>query len=328
MPRTVLPEGERITSLHALADRLSTNRYSFSPTNPASIDDRHRLVRLRLPKGNLPFVNETVALVVDGTCMYRFGPAQDPRGVWFGSHLFVFYSRVADASRLISSRPSEIRMALRNLSAPEEEVLLRQPSSASPFRKFFNWEKNWTPFLHQGTLYLSYRLEPHVGPPSRSNLSWASGPPSAHWALCSAVLRCNWGSGSCDVAHHTNSTAAWAHHRTSLRMGARGSSPAVLLRGFSTFLGIAHFRTQSGVYEHCFYEFGATPPFVMLRSSGRFVFNASSRIQFVAGMYKLRDSLVVSYGVGDVAAMETRIPISAALSLLRRSNVRTRTFAL
>lgn len=161
MPRTVLPEGERITSLHALADRLSTNRYSFSPTNPASIDDRHRLVRLRLPKGNLPFVNETVALVVDGTCMYRFGPAQDPRGVWFGSHLFVFYSRVADASRLISSRPSEIRMALRNLSAPEEEVLLRQPSSASPFRKFFNWEKNWTPFLHQGTLYLSYRLEPH-----------------------------------------------------------------------------------------------------------------------------------------------------------------------
>ena len=185
MPRTVLPEGERITSLHALADRLSTNRYSFSPTNPASIDGRHRLVRLRLPKGNLPFVNETVALVVDGTCMYRFGPAQDPRGVWFGSHLFVFYSRVADASRPISSRPSEIRMALRNLSAPEEEVLLRQPRSASPFHKFFNWEKNWTPFLHQGTLYLSYRLEPHVGPPSRSNLSWAS----AHPRLIGSVFR-------------------------------------------------------------------------------------------------------------------------------------------
>ena len=66
----------------------------------------------------------------------------------------------------------------------------------------------------------------------------------------------------------------------------------------------------------------------MLRSSERFVFDTPGRIQFVAGMYKLRDSLVVSYGVGDVAAMETRIPISSALALLRRSNVRIRTFAL
>ena len=79
-------------------------------------------------------------------------------------------------------------MALRNLSAPEEEVLLRQPRSASPFHKFFNWEKNWTPFLHQGTLYLSYRLEPHVGPPSRSNtllinMSLISFGPG--WAKCS-----------------------------------------------------------------------------------------------------------------------------------------------
>ena len=61
----------------------------------------------------------------------------------------------------------------------------------------------------------------------------------------------------------------------------------------------------------------------MLRSSERFVFDTPGRIQFVAGMYRQRDYLVVSYGVGDVASMETRVPIAHALALLRRSGTAT-----
>ena len=61
----------------------------------------------------------------------------------------------------------------------------------------------------------------------------------------------------------------------------------------------------------------------MLRSSERFVFDTPGRIQFVAGMYRQRDHLVVSYGVGDVASMETRVPIAHALALLRRSGAAT-----
>ena len=61
----------------------------------------------------------------------------------------------------------------------------------------------------------------------------------------------------------------------------------------------------------------------MLRSSERFVFDTPGRIQFVAGMYRQRDHLVVSYGVGDVASMETRVPIAHALALLRRSGTAT-----
>eukprot|EP00964_Phaeocystis_antarctica_P141852 scaffold106979_cov62-Phaeocystis_antarctica.AAC.2 len=225
-PRSMAPlrlqGGERIAAVHTLAEQLSTDGHLFVPTNPASVDPRHRLVRLRLPKGDLPFVNETVAVLVDDVCTHRFGPAQDPRAVWNGPHLFAFYSRVGDASRSIGSRPAEIRMAFRNLSEPASEVLLREPRSASPFKKFFNWEKNWTPFLHGGELLLSYRLEPHV------------------------VLGCDWRSGNCHVAHRTNASHVWAHHRTSVRMGARGSSPAVLLRSHGSYLGIAHFRTPSG----------------------------------------------------------------------------------
>ena len=63
-----LPGGERIAALHALADSLSTDGHLFVPTNPASVDPRHRLVRLRLPKQDLPFMNETVAVLVDDVC--------------------------------------------------------------------------------------------------------------------------------------------------------------------------------------------------------------------------------------------------------------------
>ena len=63
----------------------------------------------------------------------------------------------------------------------------------------------------------------------------------------------------------------------------------------------------------------------MLRSSERFVFDTPGRIQFVAGLYRQRDHLVVSYGVGDVASMETRVPIAQALALLRRGRSGTAT---
>ena len=86
------------------------------------------------------------------------------------------------------------------------------------------------------------------------------------------------------------------------------------LRGFAVML--VSVRTQA-------------PPFSMLGSSGRFVFNETNRIQFVAGMYRLRDRLVVSYGVGDDYSMETSVPVSAALKLLNhvspRHDVRTHT---
>lgn len=154
------------------------------------------------------------------------------------------------------------------------------------------WEKNWTPFIYEGRLFLSYRLEPHV------------------------VLQCNLRTGGCAVAHRTNSTAVWAHQRTSVRMGARGGSPAVHLRGLGSYVGIAHFRNPSGVYDHCLYEFEGRPPFAMQRSSHRFMFNSSDRIQFVAGMYKHHDKLVVSYGASDVASWETELPIARALELL------------
>ena len=82
------------------------------------------------------------------------------------------------------------------------------------------------------------------------------------------MLGCDWRIGACRVAHRTNASHVWAHHRTSLRMGARGSSPAVLLRSQGSYVGIAHFRTPSGAYEHCSY-LTLTPTLILYFNPGR-----------------------------------------------------------
>ena len=76
MPVTRLAQGHRLAALDALAAQVSTDEHKFVPTNPASVDARHRLVRLRLPKGGLPYRNETVAYLIDDEPRARFGPAQ------------------------------------------------------------------------------------------------------------------------------------------------------------------------------------------------------------------------------------------------------------
>ena len=76
------------------------------------------------------------------------------------------------------------------------------------------------------------------------------------------------------MARKTNASA-WAHRHLAQ---ARGSSPAVLLRSVGSYVGIAHFRNPSGVYDHCFYEFAASPPRDAAQLA-RFMFNTSDRIQ-------------------------------------------------
>lgn len=78
MPVTRLAQGHRLAALDALAAQVSTEEHNFVPTNPASVDAHHRLVRLRLPKGGLPYRNETVAYLIDDEPRARFGPAQVP----------------------------------------------------------------------------------------------------------------------------------------------------------------------------------------------------------------------------------------------------------
>ena len=106
-----------------------------------------------------------------------------------------------EEGKAFNSRPRKIRIGMRNMSEPMREVMLSTPRIAMPFVKYLDWEKNWTPFLHEGTVLLSYRLQPHV------------------------VIRCNWTNGVCNEAYRTDSPYVWEHHNTSARMGARGGPP-------------------------------------------------------------------------------------------------------
>lgn len=293
--------GSRLLAVDQLARDVSQPEVSFEAVNAALIDAANVLVRLKpMSRIAVPWRNETVAWVqlsTGGTrLLVRFGPGQDPRGVWFDGSLLLFYSRALDARQLSSSRPSRVRMAMRNLSEPDREVQLLAPRDASPFAKFVDWEKNWTPFQHGRALFLSYRLEPHI------------------------VLSCKWGSGKCAVAHRTQAPDVWAHFNTSVRMGARGSAPAVLLPERDSYVGVAHFRGNTH-YTHAFYEFSAVPPFAVLRASRRFQFAGfasapPTRVQFVAGMYRSGGHFVISYGVADTHSMLTRVPVAQVVRML------------
>jgi len=238
---------------------------------------------------------EEIAYLKHGAVVYRFRRATDPRAFWLNGHVLVLYSR---SMSWAGSKPGKIRVAVRNMSAPDKEVILTVPRGTSPFAKVLDWEKNWTPFPHNGHVLLSYRLAPHV------------------------VVRCNWSNGECVPLHSSHSPAVWAHHNTTARLGARGSSPAVWLFNTHSYIGIAHFRNADRSYDLCFYHFNATPPFAMLGTSARFSFAAEpntkpDKIQFVAGMYKHADRLVISYGVDDSYSREISVPISTALRLVQ-----------
>ena len=343
--RIALPSGERLIALDALAARLSTANVTLRPMNGASLDARHRFVRLAPTARNasvrLTLADDTVAYMVDEALIFRFGPAQDPRAFWFDGHAVVLYSREMSSPETFRDQlrgwSTTICIGLRNMSAPTREVILRAPPRTSPFSRRYKWEKNWIPFHHEGQVLLSYRLHPHI------------------------VLRCDWSSGACLKVHSTDSPHVWAHHNSSLKMSARGSSPAVRLHHTNSYLGIAHFRNLNSVYDHCFYQFNATPPFAMLGTSARFSFAPARNrsrpniAQFVAGpcidagtqrstrnhpplssnptpnpqcvvagMYQRGEHLIISYGAGDSYSLETSIPISTALSLVQSGSAMQR----
>ena len=67
-------------------------------------------------------------------------------------------------------------------------------------------EKNWSPFVHDGELLMSYSLEPHV------------------------VVRCAWAGGACEVAH--NSSNPFLATYLTLGQELRGGTPYAMTGAF------------------------------------------------------------------------------------------------
>ena len=157
-------------------------------------------------------------------------------------------------------------------------------------------EKNWSPFVFDDTLYLSYSLNPHV------------------------VLRCDRRDGTC--------TSAWQTVNADLeRETLRGGSQWIRLKHH--YLCVCH-RTDyvpelrfGRKYHHAFLLMQAAPPFRVLERSLWFRFasyfpDARDDIQFCTGLAAASDDSVrVSYGVSDCKGFETTLSLPYVARHLR-----------
>lgn len=133
-------------------------------------------------------------------------------------------------------------------------------------------EKNWSPFVYDNELYLSYNLSPHI------------------------VLHCDIETGKCTEVH--NSTSA-------LPNNIRGSSQSIPWKG--KYIGVAHITKENILkreYVHYFYLMESTPPFAITKSSTPFRFpkyfhDWRDQIQFCCGIYLEDHYFHISYGVAD-----------------------------
>ena len=135
-------------------------------------------------------------------------------------------------------------------------------------------EKNWSPFIHEDSLYLSYTLSPHV------------------------VLKCDTESGECTKVYTASSA---------LPHNIRGSSQTIFWEKHDMYIGIGH-TTDVGmthrVYAHYFYLMNPQPPFDIVAASEPFKFPAhfydwKDNIQFCCGIFIKNGIFHVSYGIAD-----------------------------
>ena len=283
--------------------------------NPSIIDNATLLIRVSPARASewRPTLNFALWLA-DGK-VRRSIMGADPRAVWLDRFTLLALFNRAQPTRQPSGpggsyqRPDlAVRMHALNLSdAHAHDVPLSfVEGSAKP------WEKNWMPFVHRGSLYVSYSLYPtHV------------------------VLSCHLRTGACSRKHATTAAAgAWSHVLDHVVRSPRLSVPHVRIRG--RFLTVAHFRTagSAAVYLHCFVELQPGPPFTVVRTSKTFRFfgarggadgsvsmpvvnvTAAPPIQYIAGAYASADgsSLILTYGAGDRSALITSIAVDEVMS--------------
>ena len=165
-------------------------------------------------------------------------------------------------------------------------------------------EKNWSPFVHDGELLMSYSVEPHV------------------------VLRCAWVGGACEVAH--NSSNPFLATYLTLGQVLRGGTPYARL-GDGSLLGAMHVKDGAhapALYHTIFYLVDGTPPFRVRSLSPKLCFSRrpaelplspTCALQYAVGLAvdEAADVALVSLGEMDRRMKVAALPLARTLALAR-----------
>ncbi|HSX38673.1 MAG TPA: hypothetical protein VLE95_07580, partial [Chlamydiales bacterium] len=171
--------------------------------------------------------------------------AEDARVFSFQDRLYLIYNDNVEVSRPWYRDRRD--MYLAELKIEKGRFLLSTPLKLRHDQKyaFAFWQKNWTPFVYENCLFLSYSIQPHE------------------------ILFPDLDDGSCFPCYETKTAADWS-------LGIiRGSSPAQLVDGeYLAFFHSGHQLTTSISPEHPMwhyfmgaYTFSKKPPFHITKIS-------------------------------------------------------------
>jgi hypothetical protein len=154
-------------------------------------------------------------------------------------------------------------------------------------------QKNWMPFILDGSIYLEHSIRPHI------------------------VLRYDHDTSHCDLPYHSD-----LEDPRLAGLELHGGAPPVRLDD-RLFLGVGNsqrrFWYQERYYAPVFYLFEATPPFRITKFSPPVrLLSRRERIQYVCGMTLSPDhqTLTLSYGISDHDNCFVAVPLSVVLKLL------------
>ena len=182
-----------------------------------------------------------------GDKAFRYAGFEDARAVTHGGELYLIANHEDCHGR------RRLCLLKLGLSGGDGDGGGLQQTHVWPLRidgvELHDVEKNWSPFVHDGELLMSYSVEPHV------------------------VLRCAWVGGACEVAH--NSSNPFLATYLTLGQVLRGGTPYARL-GDGSLLGAMHVKDGAhapALYHTIFYLVDGTPPFRVRSLSPKLCFS-------------------------------------------------------
>lgn len=188
---------------------------------------------------------ELLPSYLNGPCVKS--QSEDPRVFSFKGRLYLIYNDNVEISRPWYRDRRD--MYLAELKIEKGHFFLVKPLKLTYEQKYHSsfWQKNWTPFVYEERLFLSYSINPHE------------------------VLFPNLDDGSCFPCYETDPDIDWP-------LGIlRGSAPAQLVDGeYLSFFHSGHQLTSSLSPQHPMwhyfmgvYTFSPEPPFRIAKISTR-----------------------------------------------------------
>ena len=257
---------------------------------------------------------------------FRSNGPEDPRllplGAGHRGQVLMFYPDFVEhpAEGGYPSYGRQIFMRLLSLNATTGELLLgkklRLVSAGPEVATLGRLEKNWSPFVANGTLYVHQWLDNGNG--------------------SAVALRVNRTSGR--LTHRYETSNSGLHEAVGAPAGAhlRGGTPAIQLNA-THFLAVGHSRSNRSYGMFC-YLFSSQPPFHLLGATPEFAIKpleadfegeginwhpphaAHGRVQFPSGLHWSNASakwLQLSWGYRDRDTMLSQLRLSHVLARVR-----------